>query len=599
MSETDTILAPKGLFDSGSYTQRSLEGVLEMVELDQIELATNPRQDISQESIDRLARMLMGGQLVPCIGRRENNEQVVLYAGQRRLLASRRSHELAGTDGYENFNPVAGLMVLLLDYVPSKADIRRIQAQENQREDLSARDQQEQFADCWADRAGLPETARIAAVCEDLGISAKKAHNLRRQLTLPEEVRVRVAERPAGNQISAGLANRLADMNEVAPQLAKAVSERVATSDLHDQANRDMGAFVHRTIVEDEKVYAVRIDEGTLLDGFEQVTAASGHLPVAQHPLAAGILECEADKVTDELVALAARARHSAVKVRITSEIRDRALNGRYAYRHGRGQDFADAIWVVDPVFMIELVHAEIGGNHQRPEAREEKFFGGANLKSEELEDAKAAEEQRKRKEAERRAQGVSSNLGLGSDIEAGLMDLSQAQVSALRALLCHLLVSHYPDVIAYGAGWTDRARQQPVGDSGRFEPRQPQAVLDAELQRALDDPDPLRGIAQLVARFSAAFLLDEDGVTKTKALGSDRMNRKLREALPGGDNPVRDALWAFMRPLLSPRLVDLNRDAFVSDEQAATTVDLTAHRGDSNLDDLDLGEDSADVDAA
>jgi hypothetical protein len=35
-------------------------------------------------------------------------------------------------------------------------------------------------------------------VCADLGISAKRAHNLRRQLTLPEQIRARVAERPAG-----------------------------------------------------------------------------------------------------------------------------------------------------------------------------------------------------------------------------------------------------------------------------------------------------------------------------------------------------------------------------------------------------------------
>ena len=90
--------------------------------------------------------------------------------------------------------------------------------------------------------------------------------------------------------------------------------------------------------------------------------------------------------------------------------------------------------------------------------------------------------------------------------------------------------------MIAYGAGWTDPERQQPVGDTGRHEPRHPDAILDAELQRALDDPDPLRGIAQLTARWAAAFVLDPDGVTRTKALGSERMARKLRDALPGGD---------------------------------------------------------------
>jgi hypothetical protein len=54
--------------------------------------------------------------------------------------------------------------------------------------------------------------------------------------------------------------------------------------------------------------------------------------------------------------------------------------------------------------------------------------------------------------------------------------------------------------VIAYGAGWTDTDRQQPVGDTGRREPRHIEAIVGAELERALRDPDPLRGIAQPAA---------------------------------------------------------------------------------------------------
>jgi hypothetical protein len=61
---------------------------------------------------------------------------------------------------------------------------------------------------------------------------------------------------------------------------------------------------------------------------------------------------------------------------------------------------------------------------------------------------------------------------------------------------VCRLLVRHYRELIAYGAGWTDPERQQPVGDTGRHEPRQLDAIVDAELERALADPDPLRGIA-------------------------------------------------------------------------------------------------------
>ena len=198
----------------------------------------------------------------------------MLYAGQRRLLAARRSHALA-EDGLA---PVRTLLVLLLDHAPSTDEIRRIQAQENQREDLTLADQQAQFADCWAARAGLREPDRIAAVCADLGIGAVKAHNLRRQLTLPEPIRARVAERPAERQLSVTLANRLADMHDVAPQLTAAVAQRISTPDLHDAALRDLGAFVHRTLVEDESAYAVRIDDGALLDAAAQLAHARAQL---------------------------------------------------------------------------------------------------------------------------------------------------------------------------------------------------------------------------------------------------------------------------------------------------------------------------------
>jgi hypothetical protein len=153
------------------------------------------------------------------------------------------------------------------------------------------------------------------------------------------------------------------------------------------------------------------------------------------------------------------------------------------------------------------------------------------------------------------------------------------------------VLVRHYRELIAYGAGWTDPERQQPVGDTGRHEPRQLDAIADAELQRALADPDPLRGVAQLAARWAAAFVLDPAAVTRTKALGSESMARKLRDALPGGEGALRAAVREFMRPMLSPSLVALNRDAFVVDEGVETTVDLDGHRAPSDLDELALGE--------
>ena len=92
--------------------------------------------------------------------------------------------------------------------------------------------------------------------------------------------------------------------------------------------------------------------------------------------------------------------------------------------------------------------------------------------------------------------------------------------------------------------------------------------------------------------------MLDPAGVTRTKALGSERMERKLRDALPGGESALRAAVWEFMRPMLSPALVELNRDAFVVNESAETTVDLDGHRAASDLDELAL-DDEPNADAA
>jgi hypothetical protein len=143
------------------------------------------------------------------------------------------------------------------------------------------------------------------------------------------------------------------------------------------------------------------------------------------------------------------------------------------------------------------------------------------------------------------------------------------------------VLTAHCREAIAYGAGGTDPAHHQPVGDTGRHELRHTDAILDAELQ-----PDPLRGIAQL----TAAFVLDPHAVTRTKALGTKRMARKLRDALPGAENQLRTAVWEFLRPMLSPTLVALNRDAFVLDGEHETTVELQEHRRESDFADLDLG---------
>jgi ParB-like chromosome segregation protein Spo0J len=295
--------APPALFDVTTLTDERVDGALVRVPLDELELAPNARRQIDPEGIERLARMLASmGQLVPGIGHRPAGHRVVLYAGQRRLLAAQASRTLDG------IAPIRSLIVLLLDHQPTPEEIRRIQAHENQREDLTLADQQDQFRDCFAARAGLRDEERIAAVCADLGIGARKAHNLRRQLTLPDTVRTRVAERPADAQISVTMANRLADMHELAPELTTAVAARISSPELHERALHDLGAFVHRTVVEDESVYAVRIDDGALLDAAEQLERARAQLTAATRPQAASLLGCAADKLDRELDALGARA---------------------------------------------------------------------------------------------------------------------------------------------------------------------------------------------------------------------------------------------------------------------------------------------------
>ena len=389
------------------------------------------------------------------------------------------------------------------------------------------------------------------------------------------------------------MANRLADMHELARNLTQAVAQRISSTDLHDSALRDLGAFVHRTVVEDEHTYAVRIDDGALLDAAEQIEHARAHLTTTDRDQLAHILACEHDKVDRELDTLTARAKTKALKIKITPETRDRARAGRHAYVHHRGQDFADGIWVVNPLFMIDLVREHLADHHDDQPAREEAFFAGAALDDDDLRTAGQEDRERRNAQRLRQAEATNSNLGLGHDLRAGLMDPAPGQLHALKAIICHLLAHHHRDVIAYGAGWTDQHRQQPIGDTGRHEPRQPDAILDHELQRALDDPDPLRGIAQLTASWAAAFVLDPDGITRTKTLGTERMARKLADALPGGSNPLRAAVWDFLRPMLSPRLATLHRDSFVFDEPLETTVELAANRAESNLADFDLGGDS------
>ena len=398
------LLPSPALFDVTTVAAKQPEGTIERVPLDRLELAPNARRVISSEGIARLAAMLMRtGQLVPCIGRRPDPAatRTVIYDGQRRLLAAQASEHLAGTAGFEQLAPVRSLIVLLLDHEPSDDEIRRIQAQANRSEELALTDQQDQFRDCWQARAGLPDDDRIAAVCADLGISARRAHNLLRQLTLPEPIRSRVAERPGGDQLSVTMANKLADMHEIAPELTLAVAERITTTDLHEKALRDLGAFVHRTVVENEHTYAIRVDDGALLDGADQIEQARAHLtPAAQR---AGRPHARLHPRRARRRARHARPpapRRKALKIRVDGALRDRARTGRYAYVHERGRDFAAASGSSTRC-SCSTSYASTSSTPTTTRPATRRYFSGARLDDDEL---RAAAEQDRQRRAEQRA---------------------------------------------------------------------------------------------------------------------------------------------------------------------------------------------------
>ncbi|MEA2312480.1 MAG: hypothetical protein QOE28_2448, partial [Solirubrobacteraceae bacterium] len=250
-------------------------------------------------------------------------------------------------------------------------------------------------------------------------------------------------------------------------------------------------------------------------------------------------------------------------------------------------------IWICDPVFAIDALREPIEHADAVP-ATDPGYFAGAQLHAPDL--ARAAEEERERRATrhERQAQARASNLGFGHDRRAGLLEPSPAQLEAVKTITCRLLARHAGELIALGAGWSEPEHQHPVGERGRREPRSPDTVTAAVLERALAEPDPLRAITGVIAAWASAFALDPDGLPRAGALGAERLERRQADALPAGPGPLRDAVWALLSPLLSPRLIELHRDAFLAECKATSTVDLTAHRGDSALEEIELGQERA-----
>ena len=71
----------------------------------------------------------------------------------------------------------------------------------------------------------------------------------------------------------------------------------------------------------------------------------------------------------------------------------------------------------------------------------------------------------------------------------------------------------------------------------------------------------------------------------------NDPLIRRARPSRATPEGALRAAVCEFMRSMLSRGVVALNRDAFVLNESADTTVDLDGHRASSGLDGLELDE--------
>ena len=84
-------------------------------------------------------------------------------------------------------------------------------------------------------------------------------------------------------------------------------------------------------------------------------------------------------------------------------------------------------------------------------------------------------------------------------------------------------------------------------------------AISEAEIERALDDPDPPRGLAPPHRALRRHARARPVGVTRIKALGTQRIARTLRDAVHGGREALRSAVREFMRPMLSPALAVLS----------------------------------------
>ena len=185
------LLPDPPLFDVTRIAKKTVEGSIERFALEEIELRRkrSPRDLKRRNRATRRAARCEPDSSSRCIGYRPDRVgPVTVYEGQRRYLAAKRSHELAGTERYEGLKPVHSLIVLLLDHKPT-ADGDPAHPGDRQQRTRGAHASSTSKtssptagwpAPDWTKRTGSQPCAPTS------GSAPKKAHNLRRQLTLPE-----------------------------------------------------------------------------------------------------------------------------------------------------------------------------------------------------------------------------------------------------------------------------------------------------------------------------------------------------------------------------------------------------------------------------
>ena len=377
-------------------------------------------------------------------------------------------------------------------------------------------------------------------------------------------------------------------MHQLAPQLTAAVAARVTSGDLHDKALRDIGAFVHRTVVEDEHAYAVRIDDGALLDAAEQIEQARAQLSDPGREQAARPARLRAREARDRARRAHRSRQEPGAKLRITAEIRDRARAGASrscTTRPGLRRRDLGHLPRVHP--RPHRRRAQAGRDDTGP-AREEAFFAGAGLDDISSTGRRRADRARKQQAKLRHAEASRRNLGLGHDIRAGLIEPTPGQLQALKASSAACSPSTTATSSPTAPAGATRSASSPSA-TPPHEPRHPDTILDAELQHGSRTPTRSEG-----SRSSSPA---GPPPSPRPRRHHPHQGARLRTHEPQAPRrpPQRQhrsarRRRALVRPRPSPALAAMHRDAFISERNRRYHGQTgRPPRSTSDLDDLYL----------